>query len=73
MSAEGFEEPKRLSMSVRKEQSHLGMCHVTMAGGEGSCAGCRGTNVFIEEMQVRYSSASSPCAEITHRNEASDD
>lgn len=45
----GVEEPKRLSMCVRKEQSHSGVCHVTMAGGEESFAGCWETEVFIEE------------------------
>lgn len=68
----GFGERKRLSMCARKEQSHSGVCHVTMAGGEGSCAGCLGTKVFIEETQSRYS-PSNPHGGITCRDGASDD
>ena len=39
-------------MCLRKQQSHSGVRHVTMADGEGGCAGCRGTKVVIEENAV---------------------
>lgn len=49
-------------LCLRKEQSHSGVRHVTMAGGEESCARCCRTKVLTEVNAVKVLSFQSSWA-----------